>query len=280
MTVERNHGWYWLRSLLLFLAVGSSVQGQKKIYIVADLEGATGVYKFSQTREPGPLNEKAKEFLMGDIAAVVRGLRAGGASEIVVLDGHGSGAFLPEFMEPGARYVTGRPVPGPAGRIDASYAGLVMLGCHAMMGTPDGVLCHTQSSKSENRYWYNGVESGELAQSAAIAGYYDVPPILVTGDEAACREAHKFFGTACITVATKAGLTREAAMLYPFEEARKALYEGAKQAMAAIPNCKPYKIAVPVQARKQYLVFDDPSGKPRLVTKEGTIDNLVRLLDF
>ena len=30
-----------------------------------------------------------------------------------------------------------------------------------MMGTPDGVLHHTQSSKTENRYWYNGVESGE-----------------------------------------------------------------------------------------------------------------------
>ncbi len=69
-----------------------------------------------------------------------------------------------------------------------------MLGFHAMMGTPDGVLCHTQSSKTENRYWYNGVESGELAQSAAIAGYYGVPAIMVSGDEATCREARKFFG--------------------------------------------------------------------------------------
>ena len=81
-----------------------------KIYIVTDLEGASGVYQFAQTREPGnPLGEKAKEYLMGDIAAVVRGLRAAGVGEILVLDGHGSQAFVPHLMEPGAKYLTGKP---------------------------------------------------------------------------------------------------------------------------------------------------------------------------
>ena len=69
-----------------------------RIYIVTDLEGASGVYKFAQTREPGnPLGEKAKEYLMGDIAAVVRGLRAANVAEIVILDGHGSQAFVPHL---------------------------------------------------------------------------------------------------------------------------------------------------------------------------------------
>ena len=72
---------------------------------------------------------------------------------------------------------------------------------------------------------YNGVESGELAQNAAIAGYYGVPAIMVNGDEATCREAKKFFGDNCVTVAVKRGLAREAAVLYPFEETRKALYD-------------------------------------------------------
>jgi len=54
-----------------------------RIYIVTDLEGASGVYKFTQTREPDhPLGEKAKEYLMGDIAAVVRGLRAADVAAI------------------------------------------------------------------------------------------------------------------------------------------------------------------------------------------------------
>jgi D-amino peptidase len=252
-----------------------------RIYIVTDLEGASGVYKFTQTREPGhPLGEKAMEYLMGDIAAVVRGLRAAGVDEIVILDGHGSQAFVPHLMEPGATYITGLPRPGPLTGLDDSFAGLIQLGAHAMMGTPDGVLCHTQSSRSENRYWYNGVESGELAQCAAIAGHYGIPTIMVTGDVATCREARKFFGTECVTVAVKRGLSREAAELYPFDETRQALFEGAKRAVAAIPRCKPYKLTLPVKVRKEYLVFDDRSKPGRRVTKEGTVEDILKLLSF
>lgn len=251
-----------------------------RIYIMTDLEGASGVYQFAQTREAGPLNDKAKEYLMGDIAAVVRGLRAGGATDIVVLDGHGPGAFIPELMAPGARYITGKPRSAWLTEFDGSYAGVVQLAAHAMMGTPDGVLCHTQSSKSENRYWYNDVESGELAQCAAVAGHYGVPTILVTGDEATCREARTFFGSECVTVAVKRGLSREAAELYPFQETRQALYEGARRAVAAIPRCKPYVLSLPIQARKEYLVFDDPDKPGRKVTREATLENALKLLDL
>jgi len=252
-----------------------------RIYIVTDLEGASGVYKFTQTREPDhPLGEKAKEYLMGDIAAVVRGLRAAGVTDIVVLDGHGSQAFVPHLMKPGATYITGTPRPGPLTGFDDSFAGLIQLGAHAMMGTPDGVLCHTQSSRSENRYWYNGVESGELAQCAAIAGHFGVPTIMVTGDEATCREAQKFFGSACVTVAVKRGIAREAAELYPFDETRQKLYEGARRAVAAIEHCKPYKLSLPVRAKKEHLVFAGPSAKGRRVTKEGTIEDVLKLLKF
>ena len=187
---------------------------------------------------------------MEDIRHVVRGLRAGGATEILVVDGHGSGAFVPHLMEPGARYMTGRPLPGRGYGLDASFVGLVQIGSHAMMGTADGVLHHTQSSRSENRYWYNGVETGEIAQCAAIAGHFGVPPIMVTGDAAVCREAVTFFGQECVTVAVKEGLGREAAILYPFEETHQALFEGAKRAMAAIDKCKPYRLTVPIQAEE------------------------------
>jgi D-amino peptidase len=259
----------------------AAAAGPLRIYIVTDLEGASGVYQFAQTREPGPLNDKAKEYFMGDLAAVVRGLRAGGATDIVVLDGHGSGALVPHLMEPGARYITGKPRSGPLTGLDASFTGMVQVAAHAMNGTADGVLCHTQSSKTENRYWYNGVESGEQAQCAAIAGGYGVPTIMVTGDEAACREATKFFGPECVTVAVKRGLSREAAELVPFDEARQRLFEGAKRAVAAIPRCRPYRLSVPIQAKKEYLVFDDPTKKDgRKVTKEGTIEDVLKLLSF
>lgn len=251
----------------------------QKIYIVTDLEGASGVYQFSQTREAGPRNEQAKEYLMGDIAAVVRGLRAGGAQEIVILDGHGTQAFVPHLMEPGAKYITGLPRPCVLCGLDESFAGLVQLGAHAMMGTPDGVLCHTQSSRSENRYWYNDVESGELAQVALVAGHYGVPTIMVSGDEATCREAKKFFGPEVVTVAVKRGLARESAELYPFTETRNALFRGAQQAMKLIGKAKPYRIPTPIRAKKQWLVHK-PDGTTQLQTKTGVIDDVLKLFEF
>lgn len=259
------------------------LSAQLKIYVNTDLEGISGVFKFDQTREKDtPLNIQACEYFMGDVAAVVRGLRDGGATEVIILDGHGSQAVIPHLMVPGAKYITGRPRPG-AGNLtdlDSTFAGMVMLGFHAMMGTPDGVLNHTQSSKTENRYWYNGVESGELAQNAAIAGYFGVPPIMVTGDEATCREARKFFGNNIVTVAVKNGLARESALLYPFEETRKALYEGAKRAVAAISSCKPYILETPIKVREEYLNLDPSLPKPVLIKREGVAQDALHLFSW
>ena len=207
-----------LMVFLMGLTLASPVTAQKRIYILTDLEGVSGVFKFGQTREKdSPQNIQACEYFMEDLSAVIRGLRAGGATEILVVDGHGNQCVIPHMMEAGVRYVTGVPRPGAMWGLDSSFDGMVQFGAHAMMGTPDGVLCHTQSSRSENRYWYNGIECGELVQCALIAGYYGVPTILVTGDEATCREAGHFFGETCVTVAVKDGIAREAAILYPFE---------------------------------------------------------------
>ncbi len=254
-----------------------------KIYVNTDLEGISGVFKFAQTREKDtPANVQACEYFMGDVAAVVRGLRDGGATEVVVLDGHGSQAVLPHLMAPGAVYITGVPRPGAGNlsELDSSFAGMVMLGFHAMMGTPDGVLNHTQSSRSENRYWYNGVESGELVQSAAIAGHYGVPPILVTGDEATCREAKRFLGEDLVTVAVKRGLAREAAALYPFEETRKALYDGARRAMGTIGTRQPFRLKTPIAVREQYLDLDPKRPKPAVVTREGVAPDALHLFTW
>jgi D-amino peptidase len=267
--------------IMVLFTTFTTLTAQIKIFIETDLEGVSGVFNFTQTREKGsPENLQACEYFMGDLAAVVKGLRDGGADEIIIIDGHGNQAMIPHLMVPGAVYVTGKPKPnGNHWNLDKSFSGIVMFGFHAMNGTKDGVLCHTQSSKTENKYWYNGVESGELAQTAIIAGHFGVPPILVTGDVATCREAVKFFGNGIVTVATKEGVNREAAALYPFEDTRKALYEGAKKAIAAIPNCKPYLISTPIKAKMEYLDFDPSLPKPRLVGKEWTIPTALQLLD-
>lgn len=269
--------------LLTLYTCKNPVKTPLKIYINTDLEGISGVYKFAQSREKDtPLNIQACEYFMDDLAAVIQGLCDAGATEIVVLDGHGSQAVIPHMMHPGATYITGKPRPG-AGNLtdlDETFDGMVMVGFHAMMGTPDGVLNHTQSSRSENRYWYNGRESGELAQNALIAGHFGVPLIMVTGDEATCREAKDFFGEDIVSVPVKRGLSREAAELYPFDLTRKALYEGAKKAIANISLARPYIIDLPINAKKEYLDLSSDLPEPTVVVKEGIIEKALNVTDF
>ena len=275
--------WSGIVILIALFACMPPVSAQLKIYINTDLEGISGVFKFDQTRHKDtPLNIQACEYFMGDINAVIRGLRDGGATEVVVLDGHGTQAVIPHLMEPGATYITGKPRPGAGNltALDSTFDGMLMIGFHAMMGTADGVLNHTQSSLSENRYWYNGVESGELAQNAAIAGHYGVPVIMVSGDEATCREAKQFFGDNLVSVAVKRGLSREAAELYPFEETRKALYEGAKQAVEAIASFKPYILETPIRVKEEYLNLDSGLPKPEKVTREGIAENALEIFSW
>jgi D-amino peptidase len=254
-----------------------------KIYIATDLEGVSGVSRFEQTRNrTSPDYRAAVDWLMGDISAAVRGFRDAGAGEIVVLDGHGGGNnFNPALMEPGARYVTGiRSASSALWPLDQSFGGLVLLGYHAMCGTADGVLHHTQSSTTERRFWYNGVESGEIVQHAAIAGHQGVPVIMVTGDEATCREARRFLGKGPVTVATKQGISREGAILRPFAETREEIYEGAKEAFGRIARCRPFRLKIPIRAKCQMIVTDPRPSQTRLVTHKAVLRDVQKILVF
>jgi len=230
-----------------------------KVFIVTDLEGVTGVFKFRQTREKDTREfREAMELLMGDIAAVAEGLKQGGASEVFVIDGHdGGNNFIPGCMVSGVRYITGVPRPKPLCGLDESFDGIVLLGFHAMNGTPDGVLHHTQNAAAECRYWYDGIERGELYQSSVAAGHHDVPVILVTGDEAACREARELLGDDLPTVAVKKGVGREAAILMAPEDTRPLLTAGARRAMAELPNRTPLKPDFPINLRIRSIGPDD-----------------------
>ena len=81
-----------------------------KIYITTDLEGICGVYRFEQTREYGtPANIEARHLLMGEVDAAVCGAFDGGATRVVVRDGHdGAKNFFPEELDERAEMVMGR----------------------------------------------------------------------------------------------------------------------------------------------------------------------------
>ena len=222
-----------------------------RIVICTDLEGISGVTCWEQTRDMTTnLYQEARALLTADINACVEGCLEGGATEIVVRDGHGGGFnIIPEQLHPEAQCVTGPGRPNAACGFDENFAGLILLGYHAMNGVEDGVLHHTQSSRGENRYWYNGVESGEIAQSALVAGSFGIPPIMCTGDVRACEEAVRFLGDSIVTVAVKEGFSRTSCRMIAPKKAREMIRDGARRAMGVIPDCRPYTIDLPITAR-------------------------------
>jgi D-amino peptidase len=73
-----------------------------------------------------------------------------------------------------------------------------------------------------------------------MCGNWDCPVLLVTGDEAACREAKALLGDGLTTVAVKKGIGSEAARNLAPLLAREVIEEGAKNALKELGAVKPY----------------------------------------
>ncbi len=227
-----------------------------RVIVLTDLEGVSGVVVWDQSRNrESHRYQEACRLLMGDIAAAVEGCLEAGATDILVTDGHGGGFnFMPELMHPGARYLTGvaRPPMSQRAAVYSGFDAAILLGYHAMQGTPAALLRHTQSSRNGNRYWYGGRECGEIAQSALVLGANGVPVVMVTGDQATAREARAFLGEAVETVTVKEALGEQFGILLAPEAGRKAIRKGARRALERRAGCRPFTMDVPLEGHLRF----------------------------
>lgn len=219
-----------------------------KIFVMVDMEGISGICRASQVSQEGAHYQVARKYLTLDVNACVDGCFAGGADKVVVRDAHGGGHHLIwEELDSRAEYIQGA---SPIERMPGikSCDGLILLGYHAMAGTPQAILEHTMSSKSWQNFWMNGKKCGEIAIDAGIAGDHRVPAIMVSGDDKVCKEAGRFI-KGVITVQVKQGLDVEGGILLPKEKAHELIRAGAAKAVEACRKIKPYKVKAPVTMR-------------------------------
>jgi D-amino peptidase len=201
---------------------------------------------------------------MGDLNAAIDGAFAGGAEHVTVLDSHGGGgSFLLELLDPRAENDT-KPNGKWWGILDETYQGTFFIGAHAMAGTMNGFLDHTQSSQSWYNYSVNGRKMGELAQWAMVAGHFGVPMLMVSGDERACVEAHEFFRPV-ETAIVKRGIGRNRAELVDLAEARARIREAARRAVAHVGQAQPFVPTKPMEILLEYTradYADAGAGRP------------------
>jgi D-amino peptidase len=129
-----------------------------------------------------------------------------------------------------------------------TFEAVFFVGCHAMAGTLNGFLDHTQNSRQWFEYRLNGRPTGEIGMIAAAAGAFNLPLTLVTGDEAACQEARAFVGN-LETAAVKQGVGRNRARLYDADDARRRIREAACRALRLSEAVRPFKPLAPIDVQ-------------------------------
>ncbi len=225
-----------------------------KVFISVDMEGIWGVVHGDQTSAAGQDYGAARKWMAEDVNAVIEGLFEAGAAEIVVNDSHGSMRnILADDLHPRASLVSGSPKPlSMMQGIDASYDACIFIGYHARAGTASATLDHTISGSAMYSIKINGREQPELGINAAIAGYYKVPVIMLSGDAETCSQAKSLLGNEIVTVAVKDALGRYAAKLLPREEAKNRLRAGAKEAILKKEKVVPFRLSAPFEFELEF----------------------------
>ena len=193
--------------------------------------------------------EAGRDRLMHDLSAVLTGLRRGAPDcELLIYDEHCDGRNVRLDQLPrGCQAIYGKPryrADWPGG-LDSSIAALVMVGFHAMAGTPGGTLPHTYEHDLE-ALDVNGVRVGEVGLEAALAGELGVPMILYTGDSAGARETEALI-PGVRAVAVKESLGAEAACCLSGPDAAAALAAAAEQAAKGLCWPAPLSLGRPVE---------------------------------
>jgi D-amino peptidase len=217
-----------------------------RVLIMTDMEGVSGIINWDQVNGGAPLYEEGRRLYTEEINAAVRGARAAGAKEIHVVDCHGAGggwsfnSLIPELLDPDCQWVSGHAWSRYTDMFETGCDAALMVGMHARAGTPDGVLCHTISTTTWRNLYFNDTCVGEFGINAALCGHYGVPVVLITGDEATCREGRELLGDGLHAVAVKKGLGRYSARNLPPVKAREMIAAGAKKALSSPVKVKPY----------------------------------------
>jgi len=174
----------------------SNAQPKLKLYISADMEGITGVVTDEQLGPAGFEYQRFREFMTAEVNAAIEAAFAAGATEILVSDSHGNGQnLLIEKLPKNVQIVRSWPRPLMMMQgIDETFDGVICIGYHSSTTNPEGVRAHTMSSANLADVRLNGISMPEAGINAAIAGYFNVPIIMISGDDAVAKEVTTLLG--------------------------------------------------------------------------------------
>jgi D-amino peptidase len=228
--------------------------GRVRVFISFDMEGVAGISDWAQCRGPGQPYEEGRLLLLGEVNAAIDGALAGGATEIVCNDSHGTMSNLdPAELHGRASYVSGRHKPMYMMQgLDTGADVVFMVGYHGSISGPGSVLSHTYNPAVVAHVALNGSRVGESGINALAALACQVPVGLITGDQHTIAEADPFLPGA-ERVVVKESVTRfGAASVHP-EVARERI---AAAAQRAVQRAGQHDLGLPAIGRPATLEVD------------------------
>lgn len=247
MPISARRALLGLPLLLAGLSAPAGAQGLK-VYISADMEGIAGVVTGEQLGPPGFEYGRFRDFMTQEVIAAIEGAREAGATTFVIGDSHGNGQnLLIEQLPADVTIVRAWPRPmGMMEGIDSTFDAALLIGYHAGTANLGGVRAHTLSSANLTGLRLNGAEVPEAGLSAAIAGHFGVPVVMISGDDMAVAEAQALLGPLEGAVVKRALGFHSAATMTP-QASRALIRQRAREAVRRHAELRPYRVARPVQ---------------------------------
>jgi D-amino peptidase len=226
-----------------------------KVYVSVDMEGIGGISHSDPTQRGDAGYPAAVALMVGEANAAVEGAFAGGATEVLVNDSHGSMFNLvPEDLDARAVLLQGqKPWSMVAGAgPDQGFEVALFVGYHTRAGHPIGTIAHTYSGLP-TLTTLQGRPVGEAGINALPLGAWGVPVGLVSGDDQLAIETEAWFPWAERVVVKTAVSRRAAASVHP-SVARERVRAGAERAVrrATAGELRPLDVGQPVELAAEY----------------------------
>jgi len=235
--------------------------------MITDAEGVAGVCRQDQT---DPKDSEMRQLLTGEINAAVDGFLSGGADEVVVWDGHdGSQTLSALTIHPKAKLLMG--AMGPGMTMERGYVAVAFVGQHGRADSRGGVMAHSYSSLGIQKILMNGKPVGEIETRTALAGWYGVPVIMLSGDQAAASDLRAIVPAAEIAV-VKEGMGYYACLSLSATAARELIRERARLSMTKLAQIPPYKIEGPVTIEVEHSTRSTPAPDVPLAPGSEMVD--------
>lgn len=226
------------------------------VLIIADMEGVMGL--FDMKLQNGNSEEWAvygRKLLTREVNAAAAGAIAGGARKIFLCDAHNSGKNTDDML---LMPIINKLLPHSCNSNmhtkeitqsiyrDNEIGAVVLIGYHPMASDTSGFAAHSVDGHKNKKIQINDEEVGEIALISALAGYFDIPVIAITGDRNAVQEAKKIIPS-IMGVATKEKMMNGSVALRNLDECELDIFKAVRKGFKLRKKIMPYRFTAPIK---------------------------------